>query len=177
MTKAKSISDGKKSLIRTSLLFIALVGVFNLIIYILSNMGYLNPFIAFTTNTASYLMQLSGLNAEVSAATISLHSRILDVTLECTAIFIMAIYAALVIAYPTSKDRKIKGLLFGIPLIVAINLVRLLFAAVVAEKFPGYFDYIHDYLWRIAFIMLTAALWLFWAEKGERDETKTLIHS
>jgi len=173
---AKNEPGGKdNSLIRISLIFLALVAAINLFIYTLYSLGLLGFFMALNTKIAAYLITLAGIENEVSSNHILIESRVLEVTLECTAIYIIAVFVSLVLAYPTSNINKAKGLLVGIPSIVLANFARLVVVAIVSEKYPAYFDYVHDYLWRIAFIMLTITIWFFWVEKERENESKAPI--
>lgn len=173
---AKNEPNGKdNSLIRISLIFLVLVMAINLLVYTFHSLGFLSFFIALNTKAAAYLITLVGIENEVVSNNILLKSRVLEVTLECTAIYIIAIFASLVLAYPTSNSKKVKGLLVGIPSIILANFIRLVVVAIVSENYPAYFDYVHDYLWRIAFVLLTITIWFLWVEKERENESKAPI--
>lgn len=169
----KQVAKGRNEFVKVSLIFLALVSLFNLAIYLLSYAGYLYPLIDFTTVSAAYLMNLFGLKAAVSLDRILLKSRTFYITLECTAIYIAALYASLVLAYPVKAKKKLSGLTIGIPAILIANILRLLIIATVSERFPSkYFNYLHDYLWQIVFVLLVATLWFIWLGREDlKSET------
>jgi exosortase/archaeosortase family protein len=166
-----------QSAVRIGALFIGAVLASYLAIFAFSEWGYLSPLIEYTVAASVYLMNLAGLDPLVSVLgdRVLLKSRTLVITLECTAIFIMALYWSLVAVYPAPIKRKLGGLAFGLPAIVLANLLRLLILALVSERLPGYFDYVHDFLWQVAFILLTAALWIFWTTRSQGHGAKTAV--
>ncbi|MHB0977514.1 MAG: archaeosortase/exosortase family protein [Candidatus Aquicultorales bacterium] len=167
--RSKDNSDKKdRRFLITACLFIGLSLLFNLLVYLLSYAGQLEWLIEGTTSLSGYLVKAVGFNAALTRESILLGSRTLVVTLECTAVFIIALFSAFVISYPTDIKRKIQGLAVGIPGILLLNLLRLLVVALVSERYPRYFDYVHDYLWQIAFILAATVPWYLWASR-ERE--------
>jgi archaeosortase B (VPXXXP-CTERM-specific) len=168
--KEKLVHKKGRSYLITCFLFAGLILIFDLVIFSLHEVRWLDPFIDLTAVLSAYLMNLFGMNAVLSGQQILLKSRTLNITLECTSIFIAALYSALVAAYPAAGVRKLKALAVGIPVIISVNLLRLLTIAVVSERLPFYFDYMHDYIWQVAFILLTGALWLALLARGETNQ-------
>lgn len=118
-----------------------------------------------TTNASAWLMRAFGLEAQISGNSIALTNQTLLVNLECTAIYLMILFAAFVLVYPARWLRKLIGLAAGIPAIFAANVLRLLLTAWVVEFKPQYFQYFHDYMWQVAFIIFIVVLWLIWIER------------
>jgi exosortase/archaeosortase family protein len=166
----------KPSALKIGALFLAVSVASYLTIFIFDELGLFYPLISFTTIASAYLMKMAGLNPTLSLVgdQIGLDSRNLIITLECTAIFIMALYWSLIAAYPATLKRKLVGLAVGLTTIIFANLLRLLFLAAVSEKLPGYFDYVHDFLWQVAFVLLTAGLWLGWMTKDQHAAKTTV---
>jgi exosortase/archaeosortase family protein len=48
--------------------------------------------------------------------------------------------------------------------IFTLNLLRLSFIAVAAEKSPALFKFVHQYLWQATFIVVVLLLWGLWVE-------------
>lgn len=179
---AKSVKTEKyhilkdRQLLKTCLLFLILIVATNLLLqFLLYKTAYLRYFILFTANSAGRLINLAGIKADVNDSNIILKNQTLLVNLECTAIYLMIIYGSFILAYPANLKRKMVGMAFGLPLIFLANLIRLLLIALIFEFRPQYFQYFHDYMWQIGFIILVILLWLVWLEKVVKYETKAAI--
>jgi exosortase/archaeosortase family protein len=64
---------------------------------------------------------------------------------------------------PARWTRKLIGLGVGLPLLLAINQVRLVSLCYVQHWIPEYFETIHILIWQSLIVVLTVALWLVWA--------------
>ena len=94
---------------------------------------------------------------------------------ECTGLFEMAIYAACVLAFPTSWRKKGLGLLLGIPAIYIFNLLRILCLLVVGRFANSTFDFFHLYFWQATLIIMITSVWLLWIYVIVRDETDSSL--
>ncbi len=90
---------------------------------------------------------------------------------ECTGLFEMAIYAACVLAFPTSWRKRSLGLLFGIPAIYAFNILRILCLLLVGRYANSSFDFFHLYFWQGTLILMITSVWMLWVYLVVRDET------
>jgi archaeosortase B (VPXXXP-CTERM-specific) len=89
---------------------------------------------------------------------------------ECTGLFEMAIYAACVLAFPTSWRNRSLGLLFGIPAIYAFNILRIACLIVVGRYANSSFDFFHLYFWQGTLIVMITSVWMLWIYLVVRDE-------
>ncbi|OGL47374.1 MAG: hypothetical protein A2161_06855 [Candidatus Schekmanbacteria bacterium RBG_13_48_7] len=76
--------------------------------------------------------------------------------------FVLLIFSAAVIAFPSKTTDKIYGLFLGIPGLYFINITRLVFIGLVSSKHHACFDYLHEYVWQAIFIVLVIGLWIVW---------------
>ena len=90
---------------------------------------------------------------------------------ECTGLFEMAIYAACVLAFPTTWRKKASGLLFGIPTIYAFNVLRILCLLLVGRYANSSFEFFHLYFWQGTLILMITSVWMLWVYLVVRDET------
>lgn len=155
--------------------FLGLAIAFDLAIDWLYGLGYLDWLIAATTISAAWLMAAIGIGLKTAGDQIVLRHETFTVTLECTAIYLAAMYSALVLAYPADLKRKLIGLAAGVPAILAVNILRLLFIAVVSELTPRLLPYVHDYLWQVAFVLLVTGLWLTWTRRDPQHEIEAVV--
>lgn len=87
---------------------------------------------------------------------------------DCGAIPLMAIYVAAVLAFPATWRRRGLGLLFGLPILYGVNLVRLSSLAYVGvlDRTPDdrYFTFAHEFIWQGVFLVFVAVFWMAWIE-------------
>jgi archaeosortase B (VPXXXP-CTERM-specific) len=103
-----------------------------------------------------------GIDNLVDANLIYLDKRTLLVGRDCTAAYLIAVYAALVLTYPSSRRDKLIAFAIGIPALLVVNMARLVGAGVVAEYLPNQFDLIHDYIFQVLLALSVLLVWLVW---------------
>jgi exosortase/archaeosortase family protein len=81
----------------------------------------------------------------------------------CTAGVVVGTYAAAVLAYPASRRNWLLGLAIGIPVLLVVNLVRLVTLGWFGLHARSMFDAVHIYWWQIFYVVGTGALWFGWA--------------
>jgi exosortase H (IPTLxxWG-CTERM-specific) len=81
---------------------------------------------------------------------------------ECTGVFEALIFAAAVLAYPTSFARRALGLALGVPLLYLVNLLRILVLLAVGSARPDLFEFMHLYFWQATLILMITSVWLLW---------------
>jgi len=87
---------------------------------------------------------------------------------ECTGIFEALIFAAAVLAYPTSLARRAIGIGLGVPLLYLFNLLRILVLLGVGRARPELFEFMHLYFWQATLILMITSVWLLWIFKVVR---------
>jgi exosortase/archaeosortase family protein len=111
-----------------------------------------------------------GLNATVSGSVISLPSRSLVIDIQCTAVALLAIYIALVLAYPVGARMRILAVAVGIPVLVAANIARIVGVAVASEHLVGRTFYmVHDYLFESVMVLVVLMMWAVWLSFARRN--------
>ena len=149
-----------------SLRFIGLFVVFLIILfggYLLLKdfLGFLN--VATAASTA-FVLKLLGVSLTQTGVNIALPGMTLTIIYECTGIFALFIYLSCVLAFPTTIQKKMYGILLGIPSIYLLNLARMVVLSYVGIYFPKAFDFVHSYLWQTTFIIVVVLIWLLWIE-------------
>jgi exosortase/archaeosortase family protein len=97
------------------------------------------------------LLQFEGFHAEVVDA--------------CNGILPGWIYVAAVVAFPSRWSQKLRGFLIGLPALFAINVVRVISLMLLGARAPDLVERIHIDVWQTAVVVLSMALWTFWAER------------
>lgn len=90
----------------------------------------------------------------------------LHINHECTGIFVLMLFTSFVLAYPASVRYRLAGLLVGIPLFFAVNVVRIATLARIVEVYPDAFFYFHEYVWQGVFMVVVLVASIAWAERS-----------
>jgi len=158
---AKELYDNE--ILRFAGAYVLYIGLFTLLYIIFKeDLTFLNTL---TAGTLSALLGVLGVHSTVNDAVIHLDVMSLEVIGECTGIYELLVYSGCVLAYPTSSEKKLAGIAFGIPVMFATNMVRLVSLAFVGMWFPSVFDYVHYYLWQVTLIIIVVFVMLVWIEK------------
>lgn len=158
----KRVSN-KKQIIRFAILY-TIFFVFLSLLYIKlqENLNFLN---IFTAEILFSLLKMLGMDISVAGSSLFMSSFSMIIIDECTGIYELIVYLACVLAYFTTPKKKFIGIAIGIPIILGINMVRLVFLAFIGVWFPDLFDYVHYYIWQVTLILLVALTVLIWFEK------------
>lgn len=120
-----------------------------------------------------FILNLFGMNANTSGPLLTLQKFSIRVVTECTGLCEMLIFLAAVIAYPANSKKKLLGLLFGIPLLYIVNIIRMIFIIVIGNWNPKTFNFMHLYFWQVVGILIIGGVWLLWIEKIVKYERET----
>lgn len=128
-----------------------------------------------TATQVSWAMRLLGIDSAASGTQLSFGSRAVTIVMECTALQVAMIYSALVLAYPSSIKSKLIGIGVGIPLILLVNIIRLMVICFVLWWKPEYFEMMHIYVWQVVFIVVVVAMAAIWIEKVVHRERSAAV--
>lgn len=127
--------------------------------------GYLQ----FWARSTAAALRLLGEPATAAGATVISSRFSVDILKGCDAIDPMSLFGAAVLAFPAGWWRKSAGLVAGIAVILALNLVRLVSLFYVGIYLPAWFDFAHYEFWQVAFILVAILCWGIWAAWALRD--------
>jgi exosortase/archaeosortase family protein len=151
------------------LVFAALFAALDAGILVAQSRGTFAALTEWTASAAVWLINASGLRATlVEGSEVHVANRVLLIDLYCTGISLVAIFVALVAAYPLRPRIRAMGLLVGIPVIIAANLARIVIAAHVAARAPEAFRFTHDYLLQVGMVLVVGLLWAGWLAGAKR---------
>jgi archaeosortase B (VPXXXP-CTERM-specific) len=169
-----------KPIVRFCLIFLGLLVVLTATFPLLSDK--FNPqltwLMVLTADITGFLLRLFGLTVGVSQRVVTLPNFSMEVIGECTGLYEMLIFLAAMIAYPASWKKKLIGAGLGIPFLYGINIIRMVFIALVGNWSPQTFNFMHLYFWQVAMILIILSVWVLWIEKVVHYERKTVaFHS
>jgi exosortase/archaeosortase family protein len=135
--------------------------------------AFIRAYLGAYATTAGFVLDLFGADARAEGTTIWLGAKAVEVVRGCDAMEPIAFYVAAVIAIQTSLRSKLVGLLAGVPLLVLLNLVRIIALSVVSAHYPEHFETAHIVVGQTAFIVGTVCLWFVWVIRATRAEGAT----
>ena len=156
----------KREILKFVSLFIFFLLIFYFFYYFLMDKFY---FIREITALILGVLLSSLGKTEVNGAKLSFSGFTVEIIDECTAIFSAIVYCSCVLAYPTTLKRRAVGIIFGVPCLYAINLLRLFILAIVGAFYPSMFEFMHVYLWQASFIIFVILIFLLWLKMTEKQ--------
>lgn len=113
--------------------------------------------------------RMLGLKASVAGNVIHLPSRSLVIDPQCTAVTLLAVYVALVFAYPVRWGMRLLAIAVGVPVLLAVNIMRLVGVAWASELLAGRSFYVvHDYLFEFGMVFVVLMMWAVWLSLARR---------
>ena len=77
----------------------------------------------------------------------------------------MFLLISAIFAFPINLKHKLKGLLYGVPLLYGLNLARIVGLHYVAGYQKSSFEFAHWYVGQTLIIVLSCIFFLFWIAK------------
>ena len=138
--------------------------VFTLIAYREEVLGVLlAPLTLLTAQTTTGLLHWWGMEAARTATTISHPSGFsYEIYYRCTGFLPTAFLATAILSCRGRAFSKILGLAVGIPLLLALNLARLVHLYLLGVHQRDVFDVAHRVVWETIMVLAVATLWLVW---------------
>lgn len=143
-----------------------------LLLYSWDVLGYiLAPFTFLTVKMTLSLLHLSGMEVALVAITQIHHPNgfAYEIYYRCTAFLPLAIFSVSILAYPGAMTNKLLGLSLGLPLLLGLNLFRLVSLFYIGVYIPKAFGLTHSVIWEILMVVATIGLWLSWIKWIHRD--------
>ncbi|OQX89097.1 MAG: hypothetical protein B6D65_04950 [candidate division Zixibacteria bacterium 4484_93] len=137
-----------------------------LLLYVLPPESFRTAPINFTAGLFFRILELLGFSASLSGAVIQLRHISLEIVYECTGVFAFFILSGAILAYPSRGWHKLLGHIVGLPAVFILNIIRLVVLAVIGEYFSlSVFNFVHEYLWQITFIVVVLLFWVLWIDR------------
>ena len=123
------------------------------------------PLTALIARASSLTLNLFGMGTSVIGTVIMGGEGFsVDILNGCNGVYVVGIVVSAVLAFPSTKKEKLVGLLLGVAGVQVINLVRIVSLYYIGLTKPELFDQFHHYFWQTGVIVLSMAIWIFWAE-------------
>jgi len=160
-TVAGAIARPGTSMVKTCVLFALFLVALHAFTWLFALKGYIKWGYG-TAHVVSSILNTMGIQNTVDYNVVHLRNDTWNVTSECTAVNAVFLFISFLLAYSSSLRSKALGLVSGIPLIIAVNIVRLVALGWVTEYWPNQAHLFHDYIWEVLFMFFIVALWFTW---------------
>ncbi len=164
-SRLKAFIESHWLIVHSSLLFAFFIGVWLIAYPLIVQEKILDMFLKLTATLTGVLLNLLGAGVEVSGTSVSSPAFSLRIGHECTALVPMVILSAAVLAYPSRTREKLQGLGIGLPVLLALNFVRVVTLYYVGVFIPGFFETAHFVVWQSVMVISVIVLWLLWVGK------------
>ena len=91
-----------------------------------------------------------------------------DINIGCTGLLPAAVLVVAILVSPGTSGSKRRGLVVGVPLVLAVNLLRLVHLFYLGVFAPRYFVVAHSLLWEGTIVLFTFVTWLSWTRWAAR---------
>ncbi|HJS43970.1 MAG TPA: hypothetical protein VJ755_10900 [Gemmatimonadales bacterium] len=95
------------------------------------------------------------------------------VVMGCTGVVPAAVLAIAILASPASAAARAIGLVVGVPLVLLVNLLRLVHLFYLGVYNPRDFGLAHEVLWECALVVTTVGLWFGWWSWASQRRDRT----
>jgi len=128
----------------------------------------------FTADAVAFTADLFGSNTVCSGNKVSYDGFTIEVVGECTGLTEIIIFIAAVVAFPASVRQKIFGVVIGVSVILAANILRMMTLLWIGASSRYWFDVFHFYTYQASMLLLVIGTWMLWLNyavlrKKERD--------
>ena len=128
-------------------------------------LGVIKPYTEFLARAVTAIVNVFGAGALASGTTVYSPRYTIDIAMGCDGVEASCLYLAGVLAFPTSWRARLIGLAFGVPLIHAINLARLVGLYYVGVYLPSVVEEVHVYIAQTIVILLSTGILIFWLQR------------
>lgn len=128
-------------------------------------LGLIEPYTHLLASAVAAVINLFGAGATAAGAQITSPRFSISIAMGCDGVEASSLFLAGVLAFPTSWRARLIGFALGIPLIHAINLVRLVGLYYAGVYLPSVFEELHVYVAQTIVILLSTAILILWLER------------
>jgi exosortase/archaeosortase family protein len=159
---------------KKSYMFIISILVFGIFSFWLTSQEFFDvlaqPLLNLYANISNWILLILGQGTRASSESIFSSDFSIQIKKGCDAIAPMILYTLSILFFPVKWKHKPKGILIGILLLFALNILRIVTLFLTGKYIPSIFDMMHTDIWQILFIVFTLYLWLIWLRKVNAEE-------
>ena len=153
---------------KSTLFLIKFIGIIALYYLIISLFGtdYLGPYMTMTAKLSALLLNIFEDGVRASGQFINGNMCSLNLSYGCDGTDQFIVFVSGVISFPAISKYKLKGLLYGLPLLYFLNLFRIIGLYYVNLNSPENFELFHETIFPTIFIFISIAFWIYWLKRS-----------
>ena len=176
LSRLKSWSQQQNEILKFLLIFIVLLSVFSFMLEQDSiQRVFVLPHLNQVASLCGSILNRIGTQCDVAQSSVTSTSFSVQIVKGCESIYPTAMLWAAILAYPAKWRCRIAGLIGCAVILFFVNIVRVVTMFYVGTYFPSIFDFVHIYAWQALFILITLALFLFWAANTSKKRTPVTV--
>ncbi len=165
---------------KRDLRFLAAMAVFASVVFLIYREEVVGPPLAplatLTAQITVWLLHWVGIDAVREATLISQPGGFAyNISFRCTAILPMTFLTAAILFFPVPMRKRIVGLMIGLPMLMLLNVTRLIHLFYIGLHDPAHFELWHEDLWRGMIRLAILVIWMAWALWAERGTERGLV--
>lgn len=94
-----------------------------------------------------------------------------EIYYRCTGFLPVAFLTASIVAFPGTMRRKCVGIAVGVPILIGLNLARLVHLFYLGVHNPAAFELAHTVIWEGLLILAIFGLWLCWTRWSDSQSS------
>lgn len=162
--RSSADNSGRKPELRFILFFSLLAGLFEFfLVAFVDQMAWYESYLSLNAHCSASLVRILGVEVDASERTLVVGNRVVKIVRNCDAIEPAAFFVIAVLLFPASRMRKTVGLVAGVLLIEALNVLRIASLLFSLQYYPVWFEQLHLRVWPAAMILFILAFWALWA--------------
>lgn len=130
-------------------------------------------YLCLNADASAAVLRLLGTPARANGISVRAETPAFGLTVAqgCDAIQPAMLFLCAVLASPVALKAKWPGILIGVPLLLLLNLTRIITLFYIGAYFPNLFEIMHIDVWQALFIALALFFWLTWASWVKKRRT------
>lgn len=170
-TSEASHAARRRPVLRFVLLFVVLMAGF----YVATSMswyrhGVFPMYLNLNANVSAMTLRWLGEDARALDVNVRSPRMALSIRAGCDAIEPTMMFTAAILAFPAAWKAKLIGVLIGTPLLLLLNLLRILSLYYIGIHAPNWFETAHVDVWQPAYILIALFGWIAWVMWAARKK-------
>jgi len=122
-----------------------------------------NPVARIFTYLSSTVLNILGQGTTSNLTTLTASDGLtMSVLKGCDAIAPIILLVTGVLMFPVDKKLKVRGIGVGVPLLLLVNLIRIVSLFFFLKYTPSIFEFMHNEFWQVGFIGITILYYIYW---------------
>ena len=165
---------GRAPLLHFGVKFCALITLFYLVLLLPACQRMVHAVTLIDARLCGAMLNLIGQHNRVIDGTLwSGDKAVVTVLPLCSGFEFLCLFSAAVLVFPAPLAKKLPGMLVGVALLLALNLIRIMSLFFIGIHYPNIFTVVHEEIWAMILVIASIVLyvaWIRWAGPATRPQ-------